>query len=151
VNYNEKGFVGGTMQVTLNWKEGLSFTGQAPGSGYSLDVSNDIESGGAGDGLRPMELIALGLGGCTGIDVISILKKKRQDVTVFEVRVKTERKEEHPRVWTHVLIEYIVTGKDIDPAAVERAIQLSKEKYCPAQNMLKMAVKIESRYEIVGG
>jgi len=137
------------MHVALNWKDGVSFKGQAPGSGYSLDLSNDPDSGGAGDGFRPMELMALGLGGCTGIDVISILQKKRQEVSAFEVRVNTQRKEEHPRVWTNVLIEYVVTGKDIDPAAVERAIELSREKYCPAQNMLKAAVRIESRYEII--
>jgi putative redox protein len=81
--------------------------------------------------------------------VISILEKKRQAVTAFQVKVETHRKEEHPKVWTHVMIDYLVTGKDIDPAAVERAIQLSSEKYCPAQNMLKLAVKIESRYEII--
>jgi len=136
------------MQVALNWKEGLSFAGHAPASGYSLDISTDAEVGGAEDGFRPMELMALGLAGCTGIDVISILQKKRQEVSAFEVRVNTERAAEHPRVWTRVLIEYIVTGKNIDPAAVERAIQLSKEKYCAAQNMLKKAVSIETRYEI---
>ncbi|MGH2583268.1 MAG: OsmC family protein [Anaerolineales bacterium] len=135
----------------MNWKHGVSFKGEAPASGYSLDLSNDPDSGGAGDGFLPMELMALGLGGCTGIDVVSILQKKRQDVSAFEVRVNAERQEEHPRVWTHVLIEYIVTGKDIDPAAVERAIELSREKYCAAQNMLKAAVQIESRYEIISG
>lgn len=136
------------MQVALNWKSGVSFTGHAPASGFNLEVSGDADIGGAGDGFSPMELMALGLGGCTGIDVISILQKKRQDVTGLEVRVNTERREEHPKVWTRVLIEYIVTGRNIDPAAVERSIQLSSEKYCPAQNMLKIAVKIETRYEI---
>jgi len=97
---------------------------------------------------RFVTTVALGLGGCTAIDAISILQKKRQEVTAFEVRVNTERAAEHPRVWTHVLLEYIVTGKNIDPKAVERAIQLSHDKYCPAQNMLKETVRIESRYEI---
>lgn len=136
------------MRVALDWKNGLSFAGRAEGSGYSLDLSADADIGGAEDGFRPMELMALGLAGCTGIDVISILQKKQQDVSGFEVQVNTERREVHPKVWTHILIEYIVTGKNIDPAAVERAIQLSSEKYCPAQNMLKLAVKIDSRYEI---
>lgn len=136
------------MQVALNWKNGLSFKGDALGSGYSLDIGAEAEIGGAEDGMRPMEMIALGLAGCTGMDVISILEKKRQQVSAFQVKVTTERAEQHPKVWTHVLIEYFVTGKDIDPVAVERAIQLSSEKYCPAQNMLKLAVKIESRYEI---
>jgi putative redox protein len=137
------------MQVALDWKSGMSFKGTAEsGSGRSLDIGAEQEIGGADDGLRPMELIALGLAGCTGMDVISILQKKRQDVTAFQVRVQTQRSEEHPKVWTHVMIDYIVTGREIDPAAVERAIQLSSEKYCPAQNMLKLAVKIENRYEI---
>ncbi|MEX2161238.1 MAG: OsmC family protein [Anaerolineales bacterium] len=138
------------MKVALKWKQGLSFSGSAP-SGHSLDMSAYQDVGGTGDGFAPVELVALGLGGCTGMDVISILQKKRQDVKAFEVRVTTERKEEHPRVWTRAVIEYLITGKDIDPAAVERAIQLSSEKYCPVQNMLRPAVKLETRYEIREG
>lgn len=137
------------MQVALDWKKGLSFNGKAMGSGYSLDIGAEAEVGGADDALRPMELIALGLAGCTGMDVISILEKKRQDVKAFQVKVTTQRKEEHPKVWTHVQIDYIITGKNIDTAAVERAIQLSSEKYCPAQNMLKLAVDIDNSYEII--
>ncbi len=136
------------MQVALNWKNGLTFKGDAPEKGYSLDIVGYEEVGGGHLGFTPMELMGLGLAGCTGMDVISILEKKRQQVTAFQVKVTTQRAEQHPKVWTHALIEYIVTGKNIDPAAVERAIQLSSEKYCPAQNMLKLAVKIESRYEI---
>ena len=135
------------MQVALDWKQGMAFRGRAA-DGLSLDLDAYPEVGGTGSGFRPMELLGLGLGGCTGMDVISILRKKRQEVTAFEVRVNTEQAAEHPRVWTQVLIEYIVTGKNIDPAAVERAIQLSSEKYCPAQNMFKKAVQIETRYEI---
>lgn len=134
------------MQVSLDWKQGLSFKGNAPTG--SVDVSAYQDVGGDGDGLAPVELVALGLGGCTAIDVISILKKKQQDVQKFEVRVTTERKEEHPKVWTRALIEYLVTGKNVEPAALERAIQLSSEKYCVVQNMLKASVKIETRYEI---
>ncbi len=137
------------MQVAIDWKQGMSFSGKVANS-LTLDLGAEPEIGGAGDGFTPMELFALGLGGCTGIDVISILHKKRQEVTAFEVRVNTQRAEEHPRVWTQVLLEYIVTGKNIDPKAVERAIQLSYDKYCPAQNMLKKTVRIESRYEIKG-
>lgn len=135
------------MQVALDWKQGMSFRGRASNS-KMLDLDAEPEIGGAGNDFSPMELFAFGLGGCTGIDVISILHKKRQEVTAFEVRVDTQRGAEHPRVWTHVLLEYIVTGKNIDPKAVERAIQLSHDKYCPAQNMLKKTVHIESRYEI---
>ena len=135
------------MQVALDWKQGMGFCGRAA-DGLSLDLDAYPEVGGTGSGFSPMEILALGLGGCTGMDVISILRKKRQEVTAFEVRVNTEQAAEHPRVWTQVLIEYIVTGKNIDPAAVERAIQLSSEKYCPAQNMFKKAVQIKTRYEI---
>lgn len=105
------------MQVALDWKKGLSFTGKG-GSGFSVDIGAEAEVGGAEDGLRPMELMALGLGGCTGMDVISILEKKRQDVTAFQVKVTTQRKEEHPKVWTHIEIQYLITGNDVDPAAV---------------------------------
>lgn len=137
------------MEVSLTWKNGLSFSGRGGNSGYSLDVSADKDIGGAEDGFQPMELVALGLASCTGVDVMSILQKKRQEISGLEVKVETQKEEQHPRVWTQVMIEYIVTGKNVDPAAVERAIQLSREKYCPAQNMLKLAVKIESRYEII--
>lgn len=135
------------MQVSIDWKQGMSFGGRAP-SGYTLDLSAETEVGGAGDGFSPMELMALGMAGCTGMDVISILQKKRQEVTAFEVRVNTRKATEHPKVWTEVVIEYVVTGKNVDSAAVQRAIQLSSEKYCPAQNMIKKAVRIETKYEI---
>ncbi len=138
------------MQVALDWKVGMSFSGKAD-SGFTLDVSADADIGGAEDGFRPMELVALGLAACTGMDVISVLQKKRQEVSAFEVRVHTEKADDHPRVWTHVTIEYLVTGKAIDPAAVERAMQLSYDKYCPAQNMLKLAVKIDHKYTIIEG
>ena len=134
------------MQVSLDWKQGMSFRGNAPTG--SVDISAYPDVGGMGDGLAPVELVALGLGGCTAVDVISILQKKKQDVQNLQVRVTTERKEEHPKVWTRALIEYFITGKSVDPAAVERAIELSHDKYCIVQNMLKASVNIETRYEI---
>src|SRR3990172_2960262 len=138
------------MQNVLKWKKGMAFEGQSEGGlSVALDAYEDV--GGQGGGMRPMELLALGLGGCTAMDVISILQKKRQAVSAFEVRVHTQRATEHPKVWNQVLVEYIVAGKNIDPKAVERAIQLSAEKYCPAQNMLNKAVRIDTRYEIREG
>ena len=104
--------------------------------------------GGANDGFRPMELIAVGLAGCTAMDVISILRKKQQDVTSFEVLVHADRSTEHPKVFTHAVIEYVVTGHNIDPAAVERAIQLSETRYCPAQAMLGKVFPIEHKVTI---
>ncbi len=136
------------MDAKVTWKKGLSFTGTAD-SGFSVPLGADPSVGGDDDGFRPMELIAIGLIGCTGMDVLSILQKKRQDVTNFEVRVDAERAVEHPKVFTHMTIEYLVEGHDIDPTAVERAIELSAEKYCPAQAMLEKAITIKHTYKII--
>ena len=91
----------------------------------------------------------MSLAGCTGMDVISILRKKRQDVTNFEVKVHADQADSHPHVFTAVIVEYIVTGNNIDPKAVERAIDLSENAYCPAQAMLVKAVPIKHTYTIV--
>lgn len=140
------------MDAKVTWKGRMSFIGSAK-SGFTVPLGTDPAVGGDNDGFRPMELIAIGLAGCTAMDVISILQKKRQEITGFEVHVSTERSEEHPKVFTHILLEYLVEGRQVDPTAVERAIELSKIKYCPAQAMLEKAVKIEHSYRIteVGG
>lgn len=135
------------MEARAIWKQGLSFTGTAD-SGFEVSLGSEPEVGGDNDGFRPIELIAIGLAGCTAMDVISILEKKRQVVTGFEVQVHVERAEEHPKVFTHVLIKYLVEGKNISQAAVERAIELSTTKYCPSHAMLKKAVDIDHTYEI---
>jgi putative redox protein len=96
-----------------------------------------------------MELIAIGLAGCTAMDVISILQKKRQDVTGFEVQVHADRATEFPKVFTNIMIEYIVKGHHVDPVAVERCIELSTTKYCPAQAMLVKTCNIEHKYSII--
>ena len=127
-------------------KDGLAFKAIA-GSGYTIDLKSDSDLEKSGGG--PMELIAVGLAGCTAMDVISILKKKRQDVIDFEVRVDTRSADTYPKVWTYVQVEYIVTGNNIDPEAVERAIELSTEKYCPAHNLISKAVDIETTYQIL--
>lgn len=135
------------MDAKVTWKkEGLMFDATAnTGGNISLASAQD----GGEPGFRPMELLAMGLVGCTGMDVISILKKKRQDVVDFEVKVHTETAEDYPHVWTSARIEYIVTGRNIDPKAIERAMELSRKTYCPAQNMLNKAVDIELNYTIV--
>jgi putative redox protein len=102
-----------------------------------------------GDGFLPMELIPVGLAGCTAIDVISILQKKRQEVTHFEVQVGVERETEHPRVLNGIQIEYIVTGHNVQKEAIERAKELLETKYCPAQGMLSKVVPIAIRYQII--
>jgi putative redox protein len=133
------------MDAKVIWHKGLSFTGSAAGSGYSLPLGADSKVGGANDGFRPLELLAVGLAGCTAMDVISILEKKRQPVTAFEVRVHADLAEEHPHVFTKVLIEYVVTGKGVEREAVERAVGLSATKYCAAMVMLRKAAPIESK------
>lgn len=136
------------MDVKVTWQGRMSFHGMAD-SGYVIPLGADPSVGGNDDGSRPMELMAIGLAGCTAMDVISILQKKRQDVTGFETRVHAEQAGEHPKVFTHIRIEYFVEGRKIDPAAVERAIELSETKYCPAQAMLSKVVTIEHTYTIV--
>jgi putative redox protein len=95
-----------------------------------------------------MEMVALGLAGCTAMDVISILLKKRQSVTQFEVTVDAARSAEHPKVFTHAIITYEVVGRDIDEIAVLRAVELSATKYCPVQAMLEQAFRMDLHYAI---
>lgn len=131
------------------WKGKMSFDGSSA-NGFSLPVGTSVESGGDNDGFRPMELLLIGLAGCTAMDVISILEKKRQDVTGFEVRVvEAERAAEHPKVYTHIVLEYMVTGRNVERAAVERAVELSSTKYCSAQAMLGKVAKIETRITLL--
>ena len=136
------------MDAKVTWQGDMSFEGTA-NSGFKVPLGTDPEVGGNNDGFKPMELLLTGLAGCTAMDVISILKKKKQDVTSFEVKAHADRTSEHPRVFTHVLLEYIVTGHHIDPVAVERSIELSETKYCPAQAMLKKAVVIEHKITLL--
>ena len=136
------------MHATVNWSGRMSFAGTAE-SGFSLPLGADPAVGGDTDGFRPIELMLVGLAGCTAMDVISILHKKKQAVSAFEVRAEAERADEHPRVFTRIHIRYRVTGTGIDPAAVARAIELSETKYCPAQAMLRPAVPITSSFEII--
>ncbi|HEX7541356.1 MAG TPA: OsmC family protein [Anaerolineales bacterium] len=135
------------MNATVAWRQGLSFTGKAD-TGFEVPLGADPEVGGADDGFRPLELIAVSLAGCTAMDVISILTKKKQEVTAFEVKVHAEQAEEFPKVFTHAVITYMVTGHAVDEAAVLRAIELSATKYCPAQAMLGKVVPMELVYEI---
>jgi putative redox protein len=95
-----------------------------------------------------MEMILMGLGGCTSMDVISILAKKRQEVTSFEILLHGDRSTEHPKVFTNITIEYVVKGKGLDPAAVERAVELSENKYCPGMAMLRKAVNISTSFRV---
>lgn len=136
------------MDAKVTWKGQMRFEGLTD-SGFQIPLDAGPESGGESSAPRPMELLAISLAGCTGMDVISILRKKRQEVTDFEVRLRGERSSQHPTVFTHIVLEYVVTGRHIDPTAVERAIQLSSEKYCPVQALLHDSVSIEHHMTIL--
>ncbi|HPC77012.1 MAG TPA: OsmC family protein, partial [bacterium] len=123
------------MEAKVTWqKEGLRFVGHIDGS---PDVIMDSENG-----PTPMELVLMALGGCTGMDVISILQKMRQDVKDFEVNLSAERAQEHPKIFTRINLEYVVYGSNIEENSLKRAIELSQEKYCGVGNMLKKAAEI---------
>ena len=135
------------MNVTLAWKGGLAFEGVAD-SGFMQTLDAEEAVGGNNSAARPMEYIAMGLAGCTGMDVVSILLKKRQDITDFQVKVRAKRAAEHPKVFTLATIEYLVTGKSVDESALLRAIELSAEKYCAVHAMLSKALPIKMIYKI---
>lgn len=128
--------------------EGMSFEGTAS-SGHTLMLDASTEHGGQDAGFRPMELLLVGLAGCTAMDVISILRKKRQNVTGLEVRVEGKRAVDHPRVYTEICVEYVVRGQGVDPRAVERSIELSETKYCSAMAMLRAVAQITTSSQIV--
>jgi putative redox protein len=135
------------MEIVLNWKGRMSFEG-AGDTGLVQKMDADSTVGGDNGGARPMEFIGIGLAGCTAMDVISILQKKKQPVKDFRVQVHAPRADEHPKVITSAVIEYLVTGRDVDEAALLRAIELSAEKYCPAQAMLSKAFPMQLVYTI---
>jgi putative redox protein len=135
------------MEAKVSWNKKLSFTGTGE-NGFTVPLDAEPSVGGENNGFEPMELIAIGLAGCTAMDTISILQKKRQDVTTFEVQIHAERAVEFPKVFTNITIEYIVEGHNVDPGALERSIELSATKYCPAQAMLRKACNIEHKYSI---
>ncbi len=138
------------MKARVDWNGRLTFRGTAD-SGFNVPLGTTPEVGGDDDGFRPMELIALGLAGCTAMDVISILQKKRQEVSDFQVIVDTERADQHPKVFTEAVIEYHVAGKDIAENAVTRAMELSADTYCPAQAMLGKLMPLTLKYFIYEG
>ena len=139
--------MGEHIKTKVTLQGGMHFSGTAD-SGFSIQLDAKQEVGGDGKGFIPMELMALSMAGCTAMDVISILRKKRQDVTDFEVQVDAPRAEEHPRVFTRATIEYLVTGHAVDEKAVRRAIELTAKSYCPAQAMLGQIMPIDLRYQI---
>ena len=135
------------MKVNVNWKGDMTFAGETP-SGFPIQMDSDPDFGGTKSGPRPMEMLAYGLAGCTAMDIISILKKKRQEVTHFDVKMDAPRSHEYPKVFTKATITYVLSGKNIREAAVLRAIELTAMKYCPAQIMFSQVFPIDLHYEI---
>jgi putative redox protein len=138
------------MDANVIWQKGMHFTGTA-NTGFEVPLGAEAEVGGADDGFQPLELMAVSLAGCTAMDVISILKKKQQSVTAFEVKVQADQAKEFPKIFTHTIVTYLVTGHSLDEAALRRSIELSATKYCPAQAMLAKVVPMDLRYEIYEG
>lgn len=129
------------MKARVKLVDGMMFVGES-GSGHAVVMDGAPEYGGRNLGIRPMEMLLIGLGGCTAFDVVQILRKGREQVADCQVEVTAERAEVDPKVFTKIHLEYRVVGKDLAPAKVERAIQLSKEKYCSASIMLGAVAEI---------
>lgn len=133
-------------------RDGMHFEGftSDPGAdAFGIQLDSDVSSGGQGKGMRPNKVLLVSLAGCMAMDIVSILRKKKQALTGFEVRVLSKDAPDHPMVYTDIQLVFTITGKGIDPAAVERAIQLSYDKYCPVANLLKPVVPIHTQVEIV--
>jgi putative redox protein len=135
------------MKARIKWVEEVMFVGES-GSGHTLVIDGAPEHGGRNLGMRPMELLLQGLGGCTAFDVMMILKKARQPVTDCVVEIEAERAETEPKVFTKVHVHFIITGSGVSEKHVQRAIELSAEKYCSASIMLGQVAEISHDYEL---
>lgn len=137
------------MKATIAWNEGVMFTGES-GSGHTVTIDGPESEGGQNRGVRPMELMLLGIGGCTSFDVMKILKKSRQPVEDCVAHIEAKRADEVPSVFTDIHIHFVVTGKGIKESQVKRAIELSADKYCSASIMLaRGGVNVTHDYEIM--
>lgn len=137
------------MNATVRWMEGLSFTA-TPESGATITLDTLPEHGGTGRGPSPMETVLLALGGCTGMDVVSILQKMRAPLEGVEIRISADRANEHPRVFTKIHLEYVFTGRGLAADQVKRAVELSQEKYCSVSAMLRNAAELTYSWRIAG-
>ena len=138
------------MKARVKLIEGVSFVGQSE-SGHSVVMDGAPESGGKNLGVRPMEMLLLGLGGCSAFDVVLILRKSRQPITDCVADLTAERADTDPKVFTKIHVHFTVTGKGLDPKRVEQAVKLSAEKYCSASIMLGKMADITHDFEIVEG
>ena len=135
------------MKARIKWVEGVSFVGET-GSGHAVVIDGAPEHGGRDLGMRPMELVLAGAAACTAFDVVLILKKGRQPVADCVVTADAERAPEEPRVFTRIHLTYAVAGHGLDAKQVERAVKLSKEKYCSATAMLAKTAAVTSDFEV---
>ena len=136
------------MKCRIKWLDHRSFVGES-GSGHSVVMDGAPDAGGRNLGVRPMEMLLLGLGGCTAFDVVAILQKSRQDLVDCEVEVEAERAGEEPKVFTRIHIHFIVSGRGLDEKKVRTAVELSADKYCSASRMLEKVADITHDFEIV--
>lgn len=136
------------MRARVKWLDHMSFVGES-GSGHSIVMDGAEEFGGRNLGVRPLEMLLLGLGGCTAFDVMMMLKKARQKVDDCEVLLTADRSEEVPKVFTKIHVQFVVKGRGLSDSHVKRAVSLSAEKYCSASKMLEKTAEITHGYEIV--
>lgn len=136
------------MKATIRWAGKASFEGESE-SGHTVIMDGSPEIGGENRGPRPMELLLLGMGGCTSIDVMLILGKGRQDVTDCVAHIEAERAPTDPKVFTRIHVHFVVSGRKLDPKRVEQALKLSAEKYCSASIMLAKTAALTHDFEIV--
>jgi putative redox protein len=134
--------------INLRDLAGMDFAGRAP-SGHELIMDTDPGAGGADLGFHPVELLLVALAGCTAMDVLSILRKKRQVITDYRVRVAGVQQAQHPRVYTQIVVQHIVSGPAVDPVAVARSVELSATRYCPVNAMLARACEVTHQFRIV--
>jgi putative redox protein len=135
------------MKARIKWIQDVMFVGES-GSGHSVVMDGAPEAGGRNLGIRPTEMVLLGLGGCTAFDVVLILKRGRENIADCVVELDAERAQTDPKVFTKIVMRYIVTGRGLDPKKVERAVQLSAEKYCTVSAMIGKTAQIEHAIEI---
>ena len=136
-----------SRQATVTFQQGMAFEATA-GSGHSVMLDAWPEHGGGGAGFSPMELLLVGLGGCTAMDVVALLRKMRQQVTAYRVEVRGDRRDEHPQVYTRIEVVHVVRGRDLDPKQVARAVELSATRYCPASAMLSATASLQHTFRL---
>ncbi|MGR9100705.1 MAG: OsmC family protein [Gammaproteobacteria bacterium] len=136
------------MEVRIKWVDGVMFVGESE-SGHAVVIDGPPEHGGRNMGVRPMEMLLLGMGACTSFDVVSILQKGRNDIVDCVAEIKAERVDTVPKVFSSIHIHFKVAGRNLKASAVERAVKLSAEKYCSASIMLQKAVQITHDFEVI--